>query len=97
MFQTFVVEEEAEEKTILEAPNVDIPLASTAASSLFSSRFVMVVSTQLVFAEQNNKTTLDVWQKHHHQQQQPTNNDISLKKIVQLGKQQQKVDGNIKA
>lgn len=53
-----MVEEETEDKLILETPNVDIPLASTTASSLFSSRFVMVVSTQLVFAEHNKNTTL---------------------------------------
>lgn len=45
---------EAEEWELpLEAPNVAISAASSCMSSLISSRFVMVVSIQLVFAADN--------------------------------------------
>lgn len=50
--------EPEEKELILEAPNADVPVASIMVSSLFSSRFVMVVSTQLVLAVHNQETTL---------------------------------------
>lgn len=47
-----MVETELEELLLRVELKVDVPDASIVASSLFSSRFVMVVSTQLVLAVQ---------------------------------------------
>lgn len=55
---------EAEEWELpLEAPNVAISAASSCISSLISSRLVMVVSIQLVFAADNRETTIGTWKK----------------------------------
>lgn len=54
--QTFMVGAGPEEYTLLlEHPKADVPVASIGLSSLFSSRFVMVVSTQLVLAEHKSR------------------------------------------
>lgn len=47
----------------LEVPNVAISAASSCMSSLISSRFVIVVSIQLVFAADNRETTMSTWKK----------------------------------
>lgn len=46
-----------------EPPDVAISAASSCVSSLISSRFVMVVSIQLVFAADNRETTMSRWKK----------------------------------
>lgn len=53
---TFMVGADPEEnEPLLEEPNMDVPVASGRLSSLFSSRLVMVVSTQLVFAARSRE------------------------------------------
>lgn len=62
--QTFMVGAQGpdEYKLIFDGPNVDVPVASSGVSSLFSRRFVMVVSTQLVFAVCVQKTIVSAWE-----------------------------------
>lgn len=52
---TLTVGTEPEEQELILDSNVDVPVASIGASSLFSNRFVMVVSTQLVFTMTNKR------------------------------------------
>lgn len=52
---TFMVGAEPEEQELILDPNVDVPVASIGVSSLFSNRFVIVVSTQLVFTVNNEE------------------------------------------
>lgn len=48
---------EPEEQELILDSNEDVPVASIGTSSLFSNRFVMVVSTQLVFTVNNQEIT----------------------------------------
>lgn len=60
--RTFMVGAKPEEKELfLEDPNDEVPVASIWVSSLFSSKFVMVASTQFVFAAQSQNIIVSAW------------------------------------